>query len=353
MPACCLAIALLPAAPQQPAPGTHCPLPVACTPGPPLAPPHSAALAQPLARRAPPLLPLLLLFLRYRDRILDGFYEVHGDFPEVCGHAEFPHLAPLVKARRARCLLAPLPAARCCCCCLLRMRMRLRLRMRRRLPPCHAPPRLQPLLAWAPACRCIRLWAWATPQLAGSGLSHVPPARPLQLVPKQDPDVSMQRREVVLVDRRYDKQLAAIRQEAAQAVARAHATSSRSSDGGSGVQPPSPGSLGSPSRSRRSDSPDAAAARAGPPDSLACFQALAAVVAGHMGGSLVRPGPAGAAATDAGSAAAAAAVAALLAAAVLASIVQRLTPACVLPSPALLLPRRRTRSLLLRSSGAR
>lgn len=59
------------------------------------------------------------------------------------------------------------------------------------------------------------------------------------------------RREVILVDRRHDRSLAAMREEARSAVARAC--------GGGG----------------------------GPPR-LACFQALANVVAGHMGGALVR-----------------------------------------------------------------
>ena len=152
-----------------------------------------------------------LLYCRYQDHVLDGFYEVHGDFPEVCGHSEFPRLAAL-----------------------------------------------------------------------------------LRVVPRTDADPGYQRREVVLVDRRYDKQLAAMRKEAAEAVRRALVTSSRSSDGGSGcglLGSPgsmlgSPGCVGSPTRSRRSDSPDPAAL-AGGFDTLPCFQALALVVAGHMGGSLV------------------------------------------------------------------
>ena len=141
---------------------------------------------------------------------MDGFYEVHGDFPEVCGPSEFPRLAAL-----------------------------------------------------------------------------------LRVVPRTDADPGLQRREVVLVDRRYDKQLAAMRKEAAEAVARARATSSRSRDGGSGLLGSpgsglgSPGGLGSPARSRRSDSPDLGCLLGGF-DTLACFQALALVVAGHMGGSLVR-----------------------------------------------------------------
>jgi hypothetical protein len=147
--------------------------------------------------------------LGYTDLVLDGFYEVHGDFPEVCGHSEFPRLAEL-----------------------------------------------------------------------------------LRVVPRTDADPGLQRREVVLVDRRYDKQLAAMRKEAIEAVARARVTSSRSSDGGGagplgspGSMLGSPGGVGSPSRSRRSDSPDTAAL-AGGFDTLPCFQALALVVAGHMGGSL-------------------------------------------------------------------
>lgn len=71
------------------------------------------ALPLPSAPRAP----LLLLLRRYQDQIPDGFYEVHGDFPEVCGHADFPHLVPLVKARslpgRSR-RLPPLPPPRAC-----------------------------------------------------------------------------------------------------------------------------------------------------------------------------------------------------------------------------------------------
>jgi len=140
----------------------------------------------------------------------DGFYEVHGDFPEVCGHTEFPRLAEL-----------------------------------------------------------------------------------LRVVPRMDADPGLQRREVVLVDRRYDKQLAAMRKEAAEAVGRALVTSSRSSDGGGAVLGSpgsmlgSPGGLGSPMRSRRSDSPDPTGL-AGGFDTLTCCQALALVVAGHMGGSLVR-----------------------------------------------------------------
>ena len=75
---------------------------------------------------------------------------------------------------------------------------------------------------------------------------HHPPPQPnpaprLQVVPKPD-----RRREVVLVDRRHDQHLAAMHEEAAAAVA-----------------------------------------RCGPGDSLARFQALAHVVAGHMGGALV------------------------------------------------------------------
>ncbi|KAL4448958.1 hypothetical protein ABPG77_007675 [Micractinium sp. CCAP 211/92] len=66
----------------------------------------------------------------------------------------------------------------------------------------------------------------------------------MQVVPKPD-----MRREVILVDRRHDRSLAGMREEARSAVARA---------GGGGGGPPR----------------------------LACFQALANVVAGHMGGVL-------------------------------------------------------------------
>jgi hypothetical protein len=97
--------------------------------------------------------------LGYRERLVDGFYEVHGEFPEVCPPTQFPHLAALM---------------------------------------------------------------------------HV--------APKAD-----KRREVVLIDRRHDQHLAAMRDEAEQSLA-----------------------------------------RCGPNDVMARFQALAHVVAGHMGGALVR-----------------------------------------------------------------
>jgi hypothetical protein len=35
--------------------------------------------------------------LGYADRVADGFYEVHGAFPEVCAPDELPPLAALIQ----------------------------------------------------------------------------------------------------------------------------------------------------------------------------------------------------------------------------------------------------------------
>jgi len=35
--------------------------------------------------------------LGYADRVMDGFYEVHGAFPEVGPPTDFPHLAALMQ----------------------------------------------------------------------------------------------------------------------------------------------------------------------------------------------------------------------------------------------------------------
>lgn len=110
------------------------------------------------------------------------------------------------------------------------------------------------------------------------------------MVPK--PEAGSTRREVILIDRRHDKHLATMHKEAGDAVARARFHSSGSSGGGSTAgatdaapplsprSPRSPGSPGSPRGGGRG-------ADRGK-DSLACFQALAHVVAGHLGGTLVR-----------------------------------------------------------------
>lgn len=35
--------------------------------------------------------------LGYSERVVDGFYEVHGEFAEVCPPGRFPHLAALMQ----------------------------------------------------------------------------------------------------------------------------------------------------------------------------------------------------------------------------------------------------------------
>lgn len=102
----------------------------------------------------------------------------------------------------------------------------------------------------------------------------------MQVVPRKNPDAETQRREVVLVDRRYDKHLAAMHAEAAQSVARA-----RTSDGGGKAGRTSDdGGKAGPGPT----SPRASVGAGEGVDRLAAFQALAHVVAGHMGGTLVR-----------------------------------------------------------------
>lgn len=141
--------------------------------------------------------------LAFRDRVLDGFYEPHGLFPEVCAPEHFPHLSALMR-----------------------------------------------------------------------------------VIPQRQPEASILRREVILVDRRRDKHLQAMAAEAAEAVARARG----------------PDEIGSPTRRSgasggSADNKAAAPANKAAPaaveptpiaDSLPCYQALAHVVAGHMGGTLVR-----------------------------------------------------------------
>lgn len=152
--------------------------------------------ASPTGLPYPSCAPPCVAHCSYDDRIVDGFYEVHGEFPEACPPAEFPQLSAL-----------------------------------------------------------------------------------MQVVPK--PEAGNMRREVILIDRAHDRHLAAMHKEAADAVYRARAGSTcgsaNSRDAAEGCASPcSPGSPGGQ--------------RAGC-DSLSCFQALAHVVAGHMGGSLVRRRP--------------------------------------------------------------